>query len=273
MLPNDMQELDRLDLQHYLLRSILTSNCTANMTEVYDVLDIGTGTGIWILEMANEFPHVKFVGMDIAPLQPHNTLPKTCRFDLGNVLDGLTYQDGSFDYVHQRLLMLGIPEDSWKDLLQEYYRVLNPGGQLEIVETDLLLKRRTPVMKKLQRWIETVLDTHGISAKVVREMDTLMMKAGFRHITTRTIKVPLGSWAGPEGEAGWQNMMEGIKAFQTAVCTLLNIRPHEFQQVVDEVGRESNEMQSYWQIYIYLGTKPTNTDRKSSGSSSVSNAN
>lgn len=31
------------------------------------VLDIGTGSGSWAIDMAEEFPHAQVVGMDVAP--------------------------------------------------------------------------------------------------------------------------------------------------------------------------------------------------------------
>lgn len=31
------------------------------------ILDIGTGSGCWVIDMAKQFPHAEAVGMDLAP--------------------------------------------------------------------------------------------------------------------------------------------------------------------------------------------------------------
>lgn len=34
------------------------------------ILDIGTGTGIWAIEMADKFPMAEVIGTDLSPIQP-----------------------------------------------------------------------------------------------------------------------------------------------------------------------------------------------------------
>jgi hypothetical protein len=34
------------------------------------VLDVGTGTGIWAIEIAEKYPHAAIVGLDIVPVNP-----------------------------------------------------------------------------------------------------------------------------------------------------------------------------------------------------------
>lgn len=34
------------------------------------VLDLGTGTGIWAMEFATEYPAAAVVGSDLSPIQP-----------------------------------------------------------------------------------------------------------------------------------------------------------------------------------------------------------
>lgn len=34
------------------------------------VLDIGTGTGIWAMDLGDEFPEAEVIGTDISPIQP-----------------------------------------------------------------------------------------------------------------------------------------------------------------------------------------------------------
>lgn len=49
--PSDEEEINRMDQLHYLLRSVLGRNYSAELERnpPRDTLDIGTGTGIWIL--------------------------------------------------------------------------------------------------------------------------------------------------------------------------------------------------------------------------------
>lgn len=34
------------------------------------VLDIGTGSGAWVIDVATQYPNVEVVGLDLAPVNP-----------------------------------------------------------------------------------------------------------------------------------------------------------------------------------------------------------
>src|SRR5690348_2801367 len=65
MLPADMQEINRLDFQHYLLRHAFHGNYAAPIRDPRSILDVGTGTGRWAREMAVQFPSANVIGLDI----------------------------------------------------------------------------------------------------------------------------------------------------------------------------------------------------------------
>lgn len=71
-MPNDEIELDRLDLTHQMLKICMGNKLfLAPIGEQpLKILDIGTGTGIWAMEMADEFPLADIVGTDLSPTQP-----------------------------------------------------------------------------------------------------------------------------------------------------------------------------------------------------------
>ena len=104
------------------------------------VLDLGCGRGVWCLEMAREWKNTEFVGLDIVPIQPCLTqmgdpdLEHRVSWVIANFLEPWPFPDASFDYVHIRFVLQGVPEDKWVDLFSEARRILAPGGVLELME-------------------------------------------------------------------------------------------------------------------------------------------
>jgi len=78
------------------------------------VLDSGCGPATWTFDMAKEFPSSKFHGVDITPLSfPEGVKPDNCEFQVANIAEHIPYPDNTFDYIHQRLLVMGLTHESW----------------------------------------------------------------------------------------------------------------------------------------------------------------
>ncbi|KIJ54225.1 hypothetical protein M422DRAFT_64329 [Sphaerobolus stellatus SS14] len=107
------------------------------------VLDLGCGSGDWILSCAREWENTLFVGMDLVPIQPdlatlgNKTLRTRITWVIGNFLEELPFEDEEFDFVHIKRVARGVPEDEWHPLFEEIIRVLKPEGAFEMVEEDL----------------------------------------------------------------------------------------------------------------------------------------
>ncbi|KII84263.1 hypothetical protein PLICRDRAFT_46117 [Plicaturopsis crispa FD-325 SS-3] len=95
------------------------------------VLDIGSGSGIWAVEIAETFPHVDVVGFDLAK-NKYETLPTNCRFDRGNVELGIPQYRGLFDVVHCRSVAAHLTDPI--GLLKSIGESLKPGGLLLLVD-------------------------------------------------------------------------------------------------------------------------------------------
>src|SRR5690348_2751118 len=65
VLPSDEQEISRLDFQHYMLRYALRANYAAPVERPTSILDVGSGTGRWAMEMAQLFPQANVIGTDL----------------------------------------------------------------------------------------------------------------------------------------------------------------------------------------------------------------
>lgn len=71
-MPNDAEEQDRLDLHHHIYRLALNGalHRAPLGPNFRRVLDFGTGTGIWAIDMADEYPEAEVLGVDLSPIQP-----------------------------------------------------------------------------------------------------------------------------------------------------------------------------------------------------------
>ncbi|KAF0387511.1 S-adenosyl-L-methionine-dependent methyltransferase [Gigaspora margarita] len=142
-LPNDDEESDRLRLQHFLIRYIWQSNFSAPIEHILSkpvskILDVGCGAASWSFDMATTYPSTNIVGLDISPLQPTQIKPKNFTFVKANILEGLPFEDNTFDFVFQRYLVTGYPKEKWPYVINELVRVLKPGGFLELCEFSYL---------------------------------------------------------------------------------------------------------------------------------------
>ncbi|KXN88920.1 hypothetical protein AN958_06791 [Leucoagaricus sp. SymC.cos] len=139
-LPADEEELDRLERQYDMLNSLIGHKYVPPMTEVLvddgselqkAVLDLGTGSGNWIIDVARDFPHCSAVAIDLTPMK---VIQFTCR-NRGEVDDinlGLEHYYGQFNVVHARLVAIGVKD--YYRLIDQISEVLRPGGLIDLTE-------------------------------------------------------------------------------------------------------------------------------------------
>ncbi|RIB07284.1 S-adenosyl-L-methionine-dependent methyltransferase [Gigaspora rosea] len=89
------------------------------------------GAGSRSFDIATTYPLVEIVGLDISPVQPTQIKPKNFNFVKANVMEGLPFEDNTFDFVFQRYMFTGCIKKKWPYLINEIVRVLKPGGFLE----------------------------------------------------------------------------------------------------------------------------------------------
>jgi methylase of polypeptide subunit release factors len=60
------------DLQHHLWKATLHGKLflAPIKDNPQNVLDLGTGTGIWAIEFADKYPSASVLGTDLSPIQP-----------------------------------------------------------------------------------------------------------------------------------------------------------------------------------------------------------
>lgn len=115
------------------------------------ILDLGCGPGSWCIDLAQKYPRIEVIGVDSEDMFPsqHN-LPSNCQLRVCNALNGLSeFPDGSFDVIHIRFMVLSFTGEEYPQVVKDCWRLLKPGGYLEILETDLTVYSPGPMTKKL----------------------------------------------------------------------------------------------------------------------------
>ncbi|KAF0513463.1 S-adenosyl-L-methionine-dependent methyltransferase [Gigaspora margarita] len=134
-LPNDDDESDRLHVQHFLFRYMWQSFFSAPIEHILNdpetkILDVGCGSASWSFDMATTYPLIKIYGLDISSNQAVSIKPKNFTFVKANVLEGLPFDNDTFDYVFQRHLLGGnVPFDEiiyHKDMESMKQRGIDP---------------------------------------------------------------------------------------------------------------------------------------------------
>ncbi|KAJ3503452.1 hypothetical protein NLJ89_g8425 [Agrocybe chaxingu] len=158
-------ELESLDnrLCQYLRNSVSFMNFK---TAPVRILDLGCGTGTWVIDAAKEWPECELVGFDLVDIQiPLKMLDpamaKRIEWRHGNFLTTkLPFDDDEFDHVHIQSISKGVPENKWDNIFEEVNRVLRPGGSVEVVEDDI-------IFPSLPRWFTNALRARPLRAQSI----------------------------------------------------------------------------------------------------------
>ncbi|KAI6083462.1 S-adenosyl-L-methionine-dependent methyltransferase [Hypoxylon rubiginosum] len=105
------------------------------------VADIGTGTGMWLLDVAEKLPkETQLDGFDISfdAAPPSEILPTNVKFRHWNVRDPVP-EDlvGVYDIVHIRFFGYVLRNDEIPGVAAKLFSLLKPGGYLQWGEADM----------------------------------------------------------------------------------------------------------------------------------------
>jgi SAM-dependent methyltransferase len=214
LLPHHPGELDRLDVQHYALRKAIGTNHLAPIDSPRRVLEVGSGSGQWAFDLCAAFPAALVVGFDLRPGKGGQ--PGNYRYVRGDLLRGLPFADGRFDFLHQRFLTPGVPLQLWGAVLNDLVRVTCPGGWVEMAEPAPSLARAGSATRRLIELGSHLgstmdLDTNGI---VFRLLDDGLRSAGLLAVERRDLELPIGEWGGQVGSM----MASDLRSAFTRLC-------------------------------------------------------
>ncbi|HEX9036389.1 MAG TPA: methyltransferase domain-containing protein [Ktedonobacterales bacterium] len=261
VLPSDMGEVNRLDFQHYMMRYALHGNFGAPVgRNPRDILDVGSGTGRWAIEMAQYFPNAKVIGVDITPPAQDESRPgaearpANYSFVAGNILERLPFADASFDFTHQRYMIGAIPRDAWPNAIAELARVTRPGGWVEVVEADTS-SGGGPALQQADAWVAAVLARRNLDIHLARQLGPWLEQAGLRGVTVRQVNLPLGQYGGRVGGLVETDYFAAIDAMRAPVVALGMAPEDTYLATVQAARAEVRRGGCLFPIYVAYGQR------------------
>jgi SAM-dependent methyltransferase len=274
-MPIDEKELDRNDLQHHkytllLKDELFIAPISKDMlaTSACRVLDLGTGTGIWAIDMADKYPNCEVMGVDIAATQPP-FVPPNCQFEIDDVEEEWPYRPSHFDFVHGRDLMTAVRD--WPRLMEQSYKHIKPGGWIELASTipdvqtdDNTIPPNSGYVEAARLYFEMA-EKMGAPLDGPRQWAEQMRAAGFINVQDVVYKLPMGTWPRSKRLRTVGKLEQimitdgGFEAYMLRGYTqILGGRPEDLQIILALARREVRDpnVHTYVHFHVTYGQKP-----------------
>lgn len=266
-IPEDEEEQERLDMQHEIF--LMTMNrqlyhSPLSKDGVQNVLDIGTGTGIWAIDFADQHPSAMVIGTDLSPIQPP-FVPPNCKFEIDDYEEPWTFPQ-TFDFVHGRMLAGSIADAT--ALFKQVHKSLAPGGWFELQDFAFPVRSDDGTMEgtsfeELNTNLCKALNILGKDGGLAEKFKELMLNAGFQNVVEIRYKWPQNQWPKDKfyKQLGLWNMintLDGLHGFSARLCTqVLGMSVEQLEVLLAACRRDIRDtsIHAYWPIHVVYGQK------------------
>ncbi|WDK11138.1 methyltransferase domain-containing protein [Colletotrichum graminicola] len=267
-----LAEQDRLDIFHKLIFLARKSKLhDALLPDRAQVLDLGTGTGIWAIDVADSLykgpdNQGRVLGLDLAYIQPH-VIPTCVSFVRADVEAPWPAPEQTFDLIHIQMLLGSIRD--WPDLYRKSFRHIRPGGSIEHVEIEWMFRsddNTLPTDSPLVLWGNTLRRAMQTYRQPIDIFDTRaeLHAAGFTNITENIVKLPINPWSADkfEQEIGrWFNLglTHGFEALTLAPFVQIEGWPrHQVDRLVEDLKMDICRLHvhAYCRMFVWTARKP-----------------
>ncbi|KAL7273538.1 hypothetical protein RUND412_003603 [Rhizina undulata] len=271
-LPNDEAEQDRMDLHHHCcllaLQGELFIAPVGKGWKPQRILEIGTGSGIWAVDIADQYPSAEIIGVDLSPIQP-SWVPPNLSFQVDDVEETWSFRDNSFDLIYFRCMAGSITD--WPKLYRQAFKALRPGGWIEVhdvCDTFSSDDNSLPADSILQKWEdnwEKATIAYGRQWRTVAPGIANALKyAGCVEVGGKVVKLPIGPWPKVKElkELGvyWrQDLIDGTEAACLAPFTrILGWDKKDVDKFVVDVraALKNTRQHVYSKFHCIYGRKP-----------------
>jgi ubiquinone/menaquinone biosynthesis C-methylase UbiE len=245
-------EMARLMLQEQLLTQAMGGVLPEqrDLSQVYQVLDIGCGPGGWLLDVMQQYPHIHGVGIDISQLMieyaTHQATSQglaQARFVVMDATGPLDFPDRTFDLVNGRILTGFLSTQQWSTLLLECARITRPGGIVRLTEAEWGFTNSAAFDKLMglsnlaMRWGDHSFSPSGRTIGTANVLRLLMRRAGYQEIEYQAHAVDYSAGTALH-QSNVQNMRVVHKLFQPYLVRMQATTQEESTALYDQMEKD-----------------------------------
>ncbi|KAF5350018.1 hypothetical protein D9756_009179 [Leucocoprinus leucothites] len=277
ILPADEEERERLNSQSEAINQIFDNKliwAPISLKNGDIVLDSGTGSGHWLLSLANErdrnhkVPSIHLRGIDISSrMFPLPSLtPRDTNFTTHSITSLPLSWSNTISLIHQRLVYLGLQAPQWTSALSEMYRVLVPGGWIQLFEprypSYVSPSAAIRNHKAFQLRNKLGFEKRQVVMDIVYRLPEWIEKTGFVNLKVEKRHLPMGaSWAGESSASGVKAVMGVWRALKEPVMKAGGLgivrSEEEYDAVIEDLGRLCEETpETYFEFWVFTAQKP-----------------
>jgi ubiquinone/menaquinone biosynthesis C-methylase UbiE len=267
----NQEELTRITLQDRMITSSMGGVLPeqADPTAFHHVLDIGCGTGGWIIETAKAFTMMFLVGIDISALMIEHARQRAhdeqiadrVTFSVMDTLRMLEFPDASFDLVNLRFGVSFLRTWNWPRLLTEFQRVTQRRGTIRITECDAVASN-SPALTHLVQVLLLAYQAAGHFFKsqndgLTSELEPLLIKQGLTNVQTHAYTLTYHTDT-PEGQLFIADMQHSFRTVRPFIQKWTRI-PEDYDTIYQQALTEMQQpdFEATWRFVTAWGTVAT----------------
>ena len=219
------EELNRLRVQDQLLTigmgGVLPEQPDPSI--FHRVLDVGCGSGSWVIEAAQVYPNMSLFGIDISVRMldyaryqaVEKGLADRIEFRMMDALRMLEFPTNYFDLVNLRMSVSWMRKWDWPKMLNELQRVTSAGGVVRITEPHIVHQTNSPALTQLLEIAQCAFfqsghlfepESTGLTAHLV----PLLTQHGIQNVQSRA-SVSEYRAGTAHGQAYYEDIVHGMK--------------------------------------------------------------
>ena len=264
------EELQRLRIQDQMVTKVMGGVLPAELdpSMFHRVLDVGCGTGGWIIDMAQQYPTMSLIGVDISirmieyareqAIAAH--VDDRVEFHRMDALLMLEFPYEFFDLVNLRFSTSFLRTWDWPKLLSEFLRVTRDGGMVRITEGEVAPQSSSPALSQLYEMLVCAFSRAGHhfeygSTGVTKHLVDLLTRHGYKQVQAKNYALEFHAGT-PEMQASIEDTARIFRTTRPFLekwgCASENYDTI-YQQALHDLKQP--DYSGIWNIISVLGTK------------------